>query len=184
MPISSQGWELHIVRESVQRRPSDGRRRTVGRYQVYHDGVAQTGMDLQGMTAEAKGPGANAPPDNGKRVEEGSYPLWTHAPGQYATFGYSNSEDPDADPKPCFELRNTGARYDILVHPGHEFLASVGCINLCKSLPNAQEQITYATSRTRVISVIADMKNYLGQDFPSSNEKRIPRASVVIDGEP
>jgi hypothetical protein len=39
MPISRQGWELHM--ESVQRRASDGRRRTVGRYQVYHDGVEQ-----------------------------------------------------------------------------------------------------------------------------------------------
>jgi hypothetical protein len=184
MPITGQGWELHIVRESVQRRASDGRRRTVGRYQVYHDGVAQTGADMQGMTAESKGPGANEPADNGKRVEQGHYPLWTHPPGQYATFGYSTSKDPDAKPKPCFALKDTGDRYDILVHPGHEFLASVGCINLCESLPNAQEQIDYVPSRKRVISVIADMKNYLRQDFPNSNGKRIPRASVVIDGEP
>jgi hypothetical protein len=184
MPISGQGWELHIVREGVQRRASDGRRRTVGRYQVYHDGVVQTATDLQGMTAESKGPGANKPADNGKRIEPGQYPLSTHAPGRYATFGYSSSQDPDAQPKPCLGLKDTGDRYDILVHPGHEFLASVGCINLCKSLPNAQEQIDYAPSRRRVISVITDLRNYLGRDFPNVNGKPIRRASVVIDGEP
>src|SRR5262249_7241367 len=53
------------------------------------------------MTAESKGPGANKPADNGKRIEPGQYPLWTYAPGRYATFGYSTSQDPDAQPKPC-----------------------------------------------------------------------------------
>jgi hypothetical protein len=184
MPISNEGWELHIIREAEQRRASDGRRRTVGRYQVYHDGVAQTGVQLRGMTAEAKGPGANVPADNGKRIEAGRYPLWTQEPGRYATYNYSDSTDPDAVPKPGFELKETGARYEILVHPGHDFLASVGCINLCKSLPDAYEPITYVPSRRRVIAVITDMKNYLGADFPSSNGKRIPRATVVVDGEP
>jgi hypothetical protein len=184
MPISGQGWELYVVREGVQRQASDGKRRTVGRYQVYHDGVAQTGTDLRGMTAESKGPGANRPHDNGKRVEPGQYPLWTHPPARYATFGYSTSQDPYAEPKPCLELKPTGERTDILVHPGHEFLASVGCINVCRSLPNAQEQIDYAPSRRRIISIITDLRNYLGQDFPNVNGKRIPRASVVIDGEP
>jgi len=184
MPISNQDWELHIVREAEQRRAADGRRRTVGRYQVYHDGAAQTGADLQGTTAESKGPGANWPADNGKRIEQGRYPLWTHAPGRYATFNYSGSEDPDAEPKPGFELKDTGARYEILVHPGHDFLASVGCINLCQSLPSAHESITYAPSRKRIISVVTDMKNYLGPEFPKSNGKIIPRAWVIIDGEP
>jgi hypothetical protein len=81
-------------------------------------------------------------------------------------------------------LRDTGARYEILIHPGHDFLASVGCINLCKSLPDAHEPITYVPSRKRIISVIADIKNYLGANFPNANGKRIPRAFVVIDGEP
>ena len=184
MPITKEGWELHIVRETVQRRASDGRRRTTGRYQVYHDGIAQSGADLCGMTAESKGPGANHPADNGKRIGEGRYPLSTHAPGRYATFDYKNSEDPDAEPKPALELKGTGERYDILVHPGHDFLASVGCINLCRSLPNAQEPISYAPSRKRVIAVINDLKNYLGSDFPKSNGKKIVKASVVIDGEP
>jgi hypothetical protein len=183
MPISGQGWELHIVRETEQRN-ADGRRRTVGRYQVYRDGVAQTGPDMKGATAEAKGPGANEPADNGKRIEAGRYPLWTQQPGDYATWNYSPSESQQASPKPGFELKDTGARYEILLHPGHDFLASVGCINPCTSLPDASETITYSSSRRRVISLIADMKDYVGQAFPGTNGKSIPRACIVIDGEP
>jgi hypothetical protein len=184
MPISGEGWELHIVREREQRRASDGKRRTVGRYQVFHDGVAQAGTDLSGTTAESKGPGANKPADNGKRVEEGRYPLWTQEPGRYATWGYSNSQSENAGPKPGFELKSTGQRYEILVHPGRLFLASIGCINLCTSLPNAKETIAYASSRRRVFALIDDMKTFLGTSFPKTNGKKIPRAFAVIDGEP
>src|SRR5215510_4316279 len=108
MPIENQGWELHIIRKTEQRRPSDGRRRTVGRYQVYHEGVAQTGTDLSGMTAEAKGPGANAPADNGKRIEAGRYPLLTHEPGGYATWDYSNSQDPGSRTKAGLRTKTQG----------------------------------------------------------------------------
>lgn len=184
MPISGGGWELHIVREREQRRASDGRRRTIGRYQVYHDGAAQSGTDMSGMTAEAKGRGANAPAGNGKRIEEGRYPLWTQAPGRYATWNYSTSASPSAKPKPSFELKDTGERTEILVHPGDGFLSSIGCINLCTSLPSPSVPITYSSSRRRVIAVIEDMKSYLGAAFPATNGKKIPRAFVVIDGEP
>ena len=184
MPIFGRDWELHVVRESVQRRPSDGRQRTVGRYQVFHEGIEQKGAAMSGMTAEAKGPGANAPVNNGKRIEPGRYPLFTHPPGRYATWNYTDSLDPDDDPKPCLKLMNTGARTDILVHPGHDFLASVGCINLCTSLPDAHEDITFVSSRRRVIAVIENLKAFLGKDFPKKNGRAIPRAFVVIDGEP
>jgi hypothetical protein len=184
MPIFGRDWELHVVRQSVQRRPSDGFERTVGLYQIFHDGIAQTGAAMSGMTAEAKGPGANVPINNGKRIEAGRYPLRTHVPGNYSTWKYSNSLDPDAVPKPCLELADTGDRTDILVHPGHDFLASVGCINLCTSLPDAHEEITFVSSRKRVITVIENLKTYLGKDFPKTNGRAIPRAFVVIDGEP
>jgi hypothetical protein len=184
MPISGSGWELHIIRDAEQRRASDGRRRTVGRYQIYHGGIKQTGPAMSGMTAEAKGPGANTPADNGKRIEQGRYPLWTQEPGRYATFNYSPSEDEGAEPKPGLELKDTGERYEILVHPGHDFLASVGCINLCTSLPSAEEPITYSLSRKRIIAVIADLSNFIGTAFPKKNGEEIPNAFVVIDGEP
>ena len=64
------------------------------------------------------------------------------------------------------------------------FLASVGCINLATNLPNAAESISYGGSRRRVIALIEDMKNFLGSGFPTQNSKKIPNATVVIDGEP
>jgi hypothetical protein len=184
MPIFGRDWELHVVRHSVQRRPSNGDERTVGRYQIFHDGIAQTGAAMNGMTAEAKGPGRNVPINNGLRIEPGRYPLRTHPPGNYATWRYTDSLEPDDGPKPCLKLGATGERTDILVHPGHDFLASVGCINLCTSLPDAHEDITYVSSRRRVITVIENLKTYLGTGFPRTNGRAIPRAFVVIDGEP
>jgi hypothetical protein len=175
---------MHIVREKEQRRASDGKRRTVGKYQVFHDGVAQSGPSMSGTVAESRGPGANKPRGNGKRVEEGRYPLATQDGGKYLTFGFKASESETAKPKPGFELTSTGQRAEILVHPGRGFLASVGCINPCTSLPKATEPITYAPSRKRVIALIEDMKAFLGSDFPTKNGKKINRAFVVIDGEP
>ena len=182
MPISGHGWELHIVRSVEQ--DNGAARRTVGRYQVFHDGVAQTGASMSGTTAEAEGPGANHPANNGKRIEAGRYPIFTHPPGEYCTWGYSASDAESAGPKPSLELKDTGDRTEILVHPGSGFLRSVGCFNLCTSLPNADEPITYRSSRRRVIAVINDAKNYVGVAFPTVNGKVVPNAFVVVDGEP
>ena len=74
MPIQGDGWEFHIVRNAEQRRSSDGKRRTVGRYQVFHDGVRQIGAGLSGTVAETRGPGTNQPAGNNRRVEVGRYP--------------------------------------------------------------------------------------------------------------
>lgn len=184
MPILGQGWEFHVIRKEEQRRSSDGRRRTVGTYKVFHDGVPQIGTDFSGMVAEAKGPGANTPVGNGRRIEEGRYPMATQDGTRYDTWGYKEDDDPDVEPKPGLELRKTGDRGEILIHPGRGFLSSIGCINPCTSLPNANEPIDYVGSRQRVIAIIENMKAFLGASFPPTNGKRIPRAFVVIDGEP
>ncbi|HVZ50772.1 MAG TPA: hypothetical protein VG986_02320 [Pseudolabrys sp.] len=184
MPITGSGWELHIVRASEQHHLNDGRVRTVGTYQIFHNGAAQDGPSMQGTTAESRGPGANRPAGNGKRVEPGRYPLATQDGENYKTLNYSLSEDPGDGPRPGFELLSTGQRSEILVHPGHGFLASIGCINPCTALPDANESISYAPSRRRVIALIEDMKQFCGADFPHANGERIPRCFVVIDGEP
>lgn len=185
MAIKGEGWELHIVRIEEQKRASDSRRRTVGSYRVYHDGVAQIGSDMNGTVAEAKGPGANTPPENGRRIAAGRYPLWTQDGTKYDTWGYNTDDsDPEVGPKPGLELKGTGDRSEILVHPGRGFLSSIGCINLCTYLPNANEIITYVGSRQRVIALIENLKSYLDADFPPKNARKIPRAHVVIDGEP
>jgi hypothetical protein len=182
MPRSNVGWELHIIRKSTQKRVPDGKVRTIGTYQVYHDGVAVPG--LSGVTAESRGPGDNSVAQNGRRVEAKTYPLWTQDGTKYDTIGYVQNESTSAKPKPGIELKKTGARSEILIHPGIGFLASIGCINLATNLPHAGEPISYKGSRRRVIALIEDMKAFLGAGFPTMNSKPIPNANVVIDGEP
>ncbi|HEY0505886.1 MAG TPA: hypothetical protein VGD42_20575 [Lysobacter sp.] len=184
MPIDGSGWEFHIVRSLEQRRPSDGKRRTVGTYRVFHDGVPQSRKGLSGTVAETRGPGANRPAGNNRRVEPGRYPLFTQGGAKYVTHGYKESESVSAKPKPGLELKSTGQRAEILIHPGQGFLASVGCINPCTSLPRASELIDYVPSRRRVIAIIEDLEAFAGNAFPRINGKRIPNAFVVIDGEP
>lgn len=184
MAITGIGWEFYIVRKSEQKRASNGKRRTVGTYQIYHDGVSQTGAGLSGMVAETRGPGANKPADNNRRIEEGRYPLFTQDGSNYVTIGYKDSESPSAKPKPGIELKGTGSRTEILIHPGHGFLSSVGCINPCTSLPDAGEMIDFVTSRKRVIAIINDLKGFTGAAFPATNGKKIANAFVVVEGDP
>jgi len=180
MPISRNGWEILVTRTGTQTRASDGKIRTIGTYQVFHDGVPVAG--LAGMTAESRGPGSNT--TKGRRIAAGSYPLATQDGTKYATLGYNRNANPAALRRPGIELRNTGSRSEILIHPGIGFLASIGCINLCKSLPDASEPISFGGSRTRVIALIDDMAAYLGADFPARDGKPIPRAFAVLEGEP
>lgn len=180
MPIAGSGWELVIVRKSEQERR--GRFRTIGFYQIYHDGTPQQG--LSGMSVETKGPGDNKVMGNGRRIEAGTYPVGTQAGSHYVTLGYIVSDDPDQTPKPGFELQNTGNRTEILVHPGHGFLASVGCINLCAPLSSGGTDIPFVDSRDRVIAAINDLRRYCGSSFPHYNGQPIARASVVVEGEP
>jgi hypothetical protein len=185
MPIQSSGWEFHMVRTAEQRNPNNtGRVRTVGNYQIFHDGVKQTGSLMKGMFAETRGPGDNSTPGNNRRIEAGRYTLHTQGGSKYVTIGYSPSAGTNASPKPGIELKGCAPRGEILIHPGRGFLASIGCINPCTSLPNGAEFIDYAPSRERVIAILEDLKAFLGSSFPTKNEKPVPRAFVVIDGEP
>lgn len=184
MAINGIGWEIHFVRTGVHRRASDGKCRTVGNYQIYHDGVRQTGTDMSGMFAECRGPGANAPAGNGRRIEEGQYTLRTQGGVKYVTIGYTSSGSSSALPRPGVEIRGCAPRTEILIHPGRGFLSSIGCINLCTNLPDETEPITFKSSRRRVISMIDDMDSYLGGRFPSQNERAIPDALMTIEGEP
>jgi len=180
MPLSNKGWELHIQRQSVQARGD--RKRTIGVYRILHDGVPQDG--LSGTSVEAKGPGDNQVAGNGRRVKAGTYPVATQAGSHYVTLGYRVSDDSDQTPKPGFELLKTVNRREILVHPGHGFLASIGCINLTSPLANGATDIPFVDSRDRVIAAIDDMKAFLGDGFPHHNGQPILRAQVVIEGEP
>ena len=174
------GWEIRIKRELIQSRT--GLTRTVGQYQVYHDGEAVSA--LCGRTAESPGPGSNSTPGNKKRIEPGRYPLWTQDGTNYVTIGYTSNQNHAAIPRPSIELKETGNRSEILIHPGRGFLSSVGCINLCKTLPSADTDLEYVENRLRVIAIIADLRAYCGDSFPTANGQPIPHAWAVVDGEP
>ena len=182
-------WEIRVRRLSEQTRGS--KTRTVGAYQVFHHGMPATntvrvdGIDvpLFGTTAESRGPSQNDKPateDDPSRILAKSYRLATSGGPDYLTQDYR----PDleiAAPMPGIELLDTGKRFAILIHPGKNvFLSSIGCINLCTSLPGANENIDYPGSRRRVIALIEDMKQVLGS-FPTAGDRPIAGASMVID---
>lgn len=178
MPITGNGWEILIKRTSTQ---NNGKKvRTVGTYQVFHDGVPIS--QLSGTTAESKGRGTNT--EKGFRIAEGRYPLATQDGSKYATINYTSNSNQAALRRPGIELLGTQNRSEILIHPGIGFLASIGCINLCRILPNPAEPISYGGSRNRVIAIIDDLKAFLGDDFPSRDGKPIDRAHAVFEGEP
>jgi hypothetical protein len=110
--------------------------------------------------------------------------LFTQDGEKYKTIGYKDSQSHSVRPKPGLELKETGQRTEILIHPGVGFVASIGCINPCTSLPNAEEMIDFVPSRERVIAIINDLKDYSKGTFPTQNGERIANAFVVIDGEP
>ena len=179
MPISGAGWELLIQRKSEQTGPV--KQRTVGTYQVFHDGIAEPA--LSGTSAESGGPSSNL--KKGVRIAPGRYALATQDGSHYKTIGYSPSLSVGVNPKPGIELTGTGSRSEILIHPGkNSFLSSIGCINLCTRLPKASEPIDYPGSRARVIALIEDMKAFLGAGFPSRDGRPIPNAHVVIEDIP
>jgi hypothetical protein len=180
IPIQNKGWELLITR--IRQDSRGDRRRTVGRYQVFHDGATVQG--LSGMCAETKGPGDNSKAGNNRRIEAGRYPLLTQDGQKYVTIGYTASANPSAIPRPGLDVGNTNKRVGILIHPGRGFLSSVGCINPAKALPQANTDRGFGDSRTRVIALIEDIKAFVGGAFPKRNVRSIPSAFLVIDGEP
>jgi hypothetical protein len=186
MPITGQGWEMLVVRKSVQTRKSGRSKiRTVGSYQVFHNGNAQTRPGMFGTIAESKGPGKNAPAGNGHRIETGRYQLATQDGARYKTWNYDESGSIGRNPKPGLLVVETGQRTGILVHPGKgSFLCSTGCFNPSNTLPHAAALIEYEPSRALVIAIIEDLKSFAGDNFPQKNGRRIPNAFIVVEGEP
>lgn len=183
-------WEIRIERKLEQ---TFGKTRTVGTYQVYHDGEKATGtirvgekdVPLFGTTAEAPGPSQNDKTDEEgfpTRIVAKTYPMQTSGGPTYVTHGYRQDEA-IVKKMPGLELTDTGRRSAILIHPGKdEFRSTVGCINLCTHLDTPQEIISYKGSRRRVIALIEDMEQFLG-NLPTAGDKPIPNAFVVIGEE-
>jgi hypothetical protein len=180
MPIQGSGWELLISRQREDTR--NDKRRTVGRYQVFHDGQKVT--NLSGICAETGGPGDNSKAGNKRRIEKGRYPLRTQDGKKFVTIGYKDSTSTTVIPRVGIAVGNTNKRIGILIHPARGFLWSVGCINPARALSGPKADIDFVDSRTRVIALIEDMKAFLGDSFPKKNGRLIPNATLIIDGEP
>jgi Family of unknown function (DUF5675) len=175
MPITGTGWEILIERVKEERRGD--RVRTRGKYQVFHDGVSVA--ELAGSCVETRGPGDNSKENNGKRIEQGRYPLGTHVGERFATINFAETGH-----RPAVKLNKTNKRTDILIHPASGFKSTIGCINLSRPLANTNADMDPADSRRRVIVVIDDLKSFLGNGFPKKNDQPIARAFAVIEGEP
>lgn len=184
MPIPANGFVIHLERERVQRRATKAYPRTVGCYRCYWNGSAIEGLD--GYMVERGGPGDNtrAVGDHeDRRIRAGSYRLARHAGTKYRTDGYADSANHSAKPKPGLLLLGTGERTAILIHPGMDWLWSVGCLNPSGPLPNAAARIDYADSRARTIAIIDALRARVGGPLPKVGQP-FPDAVIVIDGEP
>jgi len=178
------GW-LITVRRLAQHH-SGGKSRTYGRYETFIDGKPIAG--LSGFVCEAIGPGDNKTLNNGKRIEAGRYPLFTHWRGEkYASVGYAlDTATPGALKMPAIRVGETEARTDILIHPGHPptpYLSSVGCFNLTAPL-QPTEEMEFWESRARVVALLDSLRAFAPEAFTAEDITRIPNAWLVVEGEP
>lgn len=178
------GWVIAVRRLAQQH--SAGKSRTYGRYETFLHG--QPIDRLSGFVCEAIGPGDNKTFNNGKRIEAGRYPLFTHVHGvKYASISYAlDLQNPGALKMPAIRVGDTAARTDILIHPGHPptpYLSSVGCFNLTGPLEAAQE-MDFWESRARVIALLDSLRAFAPLAFAADDITRIPGAWLVVEGEP
>lgn len=179
--VPATGFCIYLQRIRQEQRAGAAFPRTVGNYQCYWNGAAIAG--LTGQIVERGGPGNNttAIGDNRNlRIRKGAYPLAIQDGNHYKTYRYNT--DGTAPPKPGVLLEETEERSAILLHPGKDYLSSVGCLNPASGLSDADSRINFDDSRRQVIAIIDAMAAKAGAKFPRSG--RIPDAVIVIIGEP
>jgi N-acetylmuramoyl-L-alanine amidase/uncharacterized FlgJ-related protein len=190
-PTSGTGFVLRLERFRQERRRGAGHARTVSRYQAIFDG--QPIPELSGFIFERQGPGDNSATGVARhaRIREGIYPLFTHHGSarigritKFKTHGFTNDTGVRKPPMPSLRLGNTSSRSGVLLHPGNNYLWSIGCLNPSKPLEGVNGNMVYADSRARVIAIIDAIKGKLGAAFPQSNNQPIPGAVMEVVGEP
>jgi hypothetical protein len=177
------GYVFCLDRIRTERRPGLAFDRTVSNYQAYFDRVPVP--DIFGMAVERQGPDDNGPTgvSNHRRIAAGTYPLFTHASGdtnKYKTIGYSRPANIKMRPWPCIGVEQTGSRAGILIHCAAGYLMSVGCINLTSKVTSAGTNLLFADSWSRVTALIDSIRTHLGPSFPTGNNVRLPKTSLVI----
>ncbi len=171
------GWVFLVQRLRQELRPGKRFSRTVGKYQIYHNGKPVAG--LSGMTVERQGPGDNGL--SGKRqhrcIEADAYALCIHDTDNYSTVDYETSGE---HPRPAIEVGGTGQRIGILIHPASGYGSTIGCINLADNLANANSDFTLADSTRRVVAVIEDLKSFNGGALPSDEGMTLANCHLVV----
>lgn len=178
--IPQKGFCIYLKRVRQEKRAGIAHHRTVGDYACHWNGAPVPA--LTGQIVEREGPGDNTTEvgDNrNRRIRAGTYPLAIQDGTNYKTYGYTAGE---RIPKPGLLLGKTRERTAILIHPGKDYLSSIGCLNPTGGLVNATSKIDFPDSRDRVIAIIDAMKAKLGPRFPRSGT--IPDTVIVIEGEP
>lgn len=180
MPDMS-GWTLLVTRLRTEQRAGQARARTIGRYQVLHNGVPATGPGMTGATIEREGPGDNGPIGKQERrcIEAGTYPVAMHDTENYSTTSFETDGD---NPRPAIALRQTGDRTAILVHPANGYGSTIGCFNLGDRLDNANSDLDLMDSTRRVIAVIKDIKTFNGGTLPAGGT--IPNCRIIVEDPP
>jgi hypothetical protein len=179
--VPTTGFCIRLVRKREEKRPSKPYPRTVGEYECFWDGVAIPA--LRGQMVERGGPGDNTTAignNRDLRIRQGVYRLMIHNGTKYKTYGYAANGD--GSPKPGLLLNedDTGERSAILIHPGADYVSSIGCLNPATGLTNASSAIDFSDSRKRVIAIIEGIKAKMGGAFPKSG--MIPDAVILIEG--
>ncbi|MEA3041658.1 MAG: hypothetical protein QOC65_1147 [Sphingomonadales bacterium] len=177
MPEAS--WELTVERLGFHR--SGGKTRTYSQYYVRKDGAEDA--NLSGFMCESPGPGDNSRPNNGKRIEPGTYPLWTQF-GRYRSIGYETGNIAGETPMPGIALLATGRRIGILIHPAHPpnlFLSSTGCLNPTSAV-GPGTPMDFFDSRRRVIALLESLREHAPAAFQHEVMTRIGSATVRVIG--
>jgi hypothetical protein len=177
------GYVFCLDRIRTELRPGMGFERTVSRYQAYFNRAPVAG--ISGMAVERQGPDDNGPSgvSQHRRIAAGTYPLFTHASvdtNKYKTIGYSTPANMKVRPWPCVGVENTGNRSGILIHCAAGYLMSIGCINLTSNVADAQTNLLFSDSWTRVTALINSINANLGGSFPAGNNVRLPNTSLVV----
>jgi hypothetical protein len=176
------GYVFCIDRIRTERRPGQAFDRTVSHYQAYFNRAPIP--EISGMAVERQGPDDNGPTgvSQHRRIAAGTYPLFAHAGanGKYKTTGYPTPANIKVRAWPCIGVENTGSRSGILIHCAAGYLMSIGCINLTSNVADAQTNLLFADSWSRVTALIDSIRTHLGPSFPSGANARLPGTSLVI----
>ena len=121
--IPSKGFCIVLQRVRQEKRTNKAFARTVGNYTCFWDGAELAG--LNGQLVEQHGPGDNTKVGkaNHLRIHEGTYRLAIQDGPKYRTFGYSEGT---RLPKPGILVQDAGDRDGIVIHPGIDYVSSIG----------------------------------------------------------